>query len=107
MFVVYAGVGQRHLRVLGRVGILRPLLLLFFWIFICIVLQTSVRFEITFLINQTKSLKKKMLVNLGPHCFMENDLVISWNLHLITILFSAGEKNVLNLVYKFLCYNKT
>lgn len=48
-----------------------------------------------------------MLVNLGPHCFMENDLVISWNLHLITILFSAGEKNVLNLVYKFLCYNKT
>lgn len=42
---------------------------LFFFFFHCIVLQISMRFEMTFLIKN-KMEKKNKLVNFGPHCFM-------------------------------------
>merc|ERR1711962_1492575 len=61
----------------------------------------------TFLIKN-KMQKKNKLVNFGPHCFMgKKRPVISQNLHLITLSFSAGGKrNCFKFeVYNLLCYN--
>ena len=61
--------------------------------FHCIVLQISIRFEMTFLIKRTKREKNK-LVNCGPRCLRNDHRLIRIK---ITFSFPLGGKTVLNL----------
>lgn len=64
---------------LGRVVILTPFLWDFFF-FHCIVLQISMRFEMTFLIKN--KMEKKQACKFWPHCFMGKTNLLSHRIYI-------------------------